>query len=123
MRPLALILLALMPLSAAAQSDRPQLPAASIQSAARHTSCAVSVPLDATGRRRVTFVIDCVSGEPLPIPGFDGLAGCRVQPELVPPEAGRRLDTSAVRLGGECALLGQAEGRIGRIEHGSMQAE
>lgn len=123
MRFLALMMILLVPQSALAQADRPQYPAASLQSARQHSSCAVSVPIDPNGDRRVTFVIDCVSGEPLPIPDFDGLTGCRIEPSLVPPDAGRRLDTSAVRLAGTCTLLGEVDGRLGRIEHGSMRGE
>ena len=123
MRFLAMLTIALMPLPAVAQSDRPQHPAAPVQSARQHPSCAVSVAVEPNGDRRVTFVIDCVSGDPLPIPDFDGLEGCGVENSIVPPEAGRRLDMSAVRLSGECELLGDVTGRLGRIEHGSMRSE
>ena len=76
----ALILMVLLPNVVLAQSDGPQRPSAAIQSASQHPSCAVSVPIEPSGGRRVTFVIDCVSGEPSPIPGFDGLTGCRINP-------------------------------------------
>ncbi len=123
MRLLAFLLIVFVPHAAFAQSDRPQYPAASVPSARQHSSCAVSVPVEPNSSRRVTFVIDCVSGAPLPIPDFDGLSGCSVEPSLVPPEAGRRLDTSAVRLAGECSLLGNVDGRLGRFEHGAMRGE
>ena len=123
MRLITLLMIVLVPQAAFAQTERPQYPAASVSSARNHTSCAVSVPVEPNSSRRVTFAIDCVTGSPLPIPDFDGLSGCAIEPTLVPPEAGRRLDTSAVRLNGECTLLGNVNGRLGRIEHGSMRGD
>ena len=123
MRLIALLMIVLVPQSAFAQSAQPQYPAASVSSARQHPSCAVSVPMTPNGSLRLTFAIDCVTGTPLPVPDFDGLSGCMVEPTLVPPEAGRRLDVSAVRLAGECEWLGDVDGRLGRIEHGSMRGE
>lgn len=123
MRLLALLMIVLVPQTASAQSEQPQYPAASVSSARQHPSCAVSAPMTPNGSLRLTFAIDCVTGIPLPVPDFDGLSGCTVEPTLVPPEAGRRLDISAVRLSGECEWLGDVDGRLGRIEHGSMRGE